>query len=91
VFEKSSKVYILEQDGRNLPHPLFSNDPLRFFLGKNVVVKVDDNFAVTGRLIHYEISEKEKPHRPSILIIENHWGRHVLRGKFLSIVRREGP
>jgi len=87
VFEKSSKVYILEQDGRNLPHPLFSDDPIRFFLGKNVVVKVDDNFAVTGRLIHYVISEREKPHRPSVLVLENNQGRHIIRGKFINITR----
>jgi len=79
------------QEWRSLPRtPLFS-DPINFFLGKNVVVKVDGSLAITGRLIHYEINEREKPHKPSILILENNQGRHVLRGKFLSIVRREGP
>jgi len=67
--------------------PLFSDDPLRFFLGKTVVVKVDGNFAVTGRLIHYVISEREKPHKPSILILENNQGKHVLRGKWLSLAK----
>ena len=67
--------------------PLFSDDPIRFFLGKNVVVKVDDNFAVSGKLIHYMISEREKPHRPSVLVLENNQGRHIIRGKFINITR----
>jgi hypothetical protein len=64
------------------------NEPslLSCFLGKNVVVEADNhNVVVMGRLIHYQIGSKEKPHRPFILVLENNQGKHVLRGDFTSI------
>jgi hypothetical protein len=82
VFKKSFKVYALEQDGRNLPHPpLFS-----IFIGKNVAVDVDGCLTVEGRLIHYCESRSEN-HTPSILILENSQGRHIIRGGFRMIKR----
>ena len=65
--------------------PSFSN-PLNIFLGKNVIVEADyNNIVITGRLIHYQIGNRQKPHRPFILILENGQGKHVLRGNFVSI------
>ena len=85
--EMPSKIYILEQYGRHLPrtNSPFSN-PLNIFLGKNVIVEADyNNIVITGRLIHYQIGNRQKPHRPFILILENGQGKHVLRGNFVSI------
>jgi len=71
--------------------PFFS-DPISFFIGKNVVVKADhNNVVVTGRLIHYQMSGREKPHTPSVLVLENPQGRLVLRGSFVSIAKRDKP
>jgi hypothetical protein len=55
------------------------------FLGKDVQVKVDTRFVVEGQLIHCELGSKSKPHKPTVLIIKNKDGFHVLRGNWLSI------
>jgi hypothetical protein len=62
--------------------PLFS-----IFIGKNVAVDVDGQLTVEGRLIHYSESGAGKNHVPSILIVENSQGRHIIRGKFRMIRR----
>ena len=56
---------------------------IRSFLNKHVQVKIE-GFTVEGTLLHYQENSKEKPHRPSILILENQ-GIHVMRGNFVSI------
>ena len=59
------------------------------FIGKNVAVDVDGQLTVEGRLIHYRESGAGKNHVPSILIVENSQGRHIIRGKF-RMIRRLG-
>jgi hypothetical protein len=63
--------------------PFFSN-PLNFFLGKDVFVEVED-LTVYGRLIQYQLSRKEKPHRPFILILESPIGKVLIRGNWTAI------
>jgi hypothetical protein len=58
------------------------------FIGKNVAVDVDGCLTVQGRLIHYRENRSEN-HTPSILILENSQGRHIVRGKFRMIKRLE--
>jgi len=59
------------------------------FIGKNVDVDVDGQLTVEGRLIHYRESGAGKNHVPSILIVENSQGRHIIRGSF-RMIRRLG-
>jgi hypothetical protein len=62
------------------------NEPsiLSVFLGKTVVVECEPSFTVEGRLTTYQTSSKQT-HEPFILILENGFGKHVLRGNFQSI------
>jgi hypothetical protein len=54
-----------------------------------VAVDVDGQLTVEGRLIYYSESGGGKNHVPSILIVENSQGRHIIRGKF-RMIRRLG-
>jgi small nuclear ribonucleoprotein (snRNP)-like protein len=54
------------------------------FLNKHVKVKVDDGFEVSGMLIHYQMENKTL-HKPSVLILKNGDGLHVLRGNFENL------
>jgi len=65
--------------------PIFS-----FFLHKQVVIKVEEGFIVSGRLISYQLSNGFPGHRPSVLILENLQGQKVLvRGSFIFIATTE--
>jgi len=72
---------------------LFSNQnhyPLiHRFLNRHVKVKVDVDFEVSGMLIHYQENSKDKPHRPTILILKNGEGIHVLRGDWINVTEVE--
>jgi hypothetical protein len=65
------------------PFSLFSN-PLDFFLGKDVFVEVED-LTVYGRIIRYQLGQKERPHRPFILILESPIGKVLIRGNWTAI------
>jgi len=64
--------------------PLFSD-----FIGKNVVVDIDGCLTVEGRLIYYGESRAGESHAPSILIVEDNRGKHIIRGKFHMIRRKD--
>lgn len=55
------------------------------FLGKLVSVEVERGVEVTGRLLRYELGNKNKPHRPHILIMDNGSQRVILRGNWLAM------
>jgi hypothetical protein len=76
----------LSPDNFSRKLPSFSNElPLiRRFLGKNVLVELED-FRVHGKLIGYEFGRKEKPHKPFILIVESSFGKIIIRGNWFSI------
>jgi hypothetical protein len=63
--------------------PFFSN-PLDFFLGKDIFVDVED-LIVYGRIIRYQLGQKERPHRPFILILESPIGKVLIRGNWTVI------
>jgi hypothetical protein len=65
--------------------PFFSN-PLSYFLGKHVLVEVE-NLTVGSRLIRYQLpnGRNEKPHRPFILILGTPIGKVLIRGNWTVI------
>jgi len=59
------------------------------FLHREVVVEVEEGFAVFGRLVGYQPSNGY-PHRPSVLVLENLQGEKIIiRGSFVFIATME--
>jgi small nuclear ribonucleoprotein (snRNP)-like protein len=54
------------------------------FLRKTVRIKVDDGLTVEGLLVCYQMENKTE-HKPSVLVLKNSDGFHVLRGNFENI------
>jgi hypothetical protein len=54
------------------------------FLGKNVLVELED-CVFYGKLLHYQLGRKGKPHKPSLLIVESQIGKVLVRGNWISI------
>jgi len=50
-----------------------------------VRVEVERGLEVRGKLIWYEFGNKNKPHRPNVLIVENGSQKLIVRGNWLSI------
>jgi hypothetical protein len=55
-----------------------------YFLGKTVLVELED-CVFHGKLLHYQLGRKMKPHKPTILIIESQTGKVIIRGNWISI------
>ena len=65
--------------------PFFDHLPLiHQFLNKQVSIEVE-GLTVHGKLIRYDFGNKEKPHRPSVLILESPSGKTVIRGNWINI------
>jgi hypothetical protein len=65
--------------------PFFDELPLiHRFLGKTVLVELED-CVFHGKLLHYQLGRKGKPHKPTILIVESQAGKVLIRGNWLSI------
>jgi hypothetical protein len=54
------------------------------FLNKRVRVKVE-GLSVEGKLLRYQENNKDKPHMPQLLILQNGGGIHILRGDWINI------
>lgn len=72
----------MRQEWRILPHnsPFF--DPLDFFVGRLAIVDASEGVRIVGTLLAFQVeSEGRKPHRPSLLILENQCaGKVIVRG-----------
>ncbi len=77
--ERYQKLYETKRKAENSNLPLIHS-----FLGKYVKVKVDDDLEVSGVLVYYQMENKVE-RKPSILILKNSQGIHVLRGNFENI------
>jgi len=77
--ERIGKLYTSKNKAENSNLPL-----IHTFLNKHVKVKVNDGFEVSGMLIHYQMENKTL-HKPSVLILENGEGLHLLRGNFENL------
>ena len=53
----------------------------RLLVGRTVTVKVQNRVSVSGRLLAFESGNRDG-HAPSLLVLENSEGKHVLRGSF---------
>ena len=62
----------------------FSNSIVENFINKQVSVELE-GLTVHGKLIRYDLGNKQKPHRPSILILECSAGKTVIRGNWINI------
>jgi hypothetical protein len=60
------------------------SNPLSYFLGKNVRVKVEVDFEVTGIFLHYQLENREE-HKPFLLLLKDNSGYHVVRGNWINI------
>jgi len=60
------------------------------FLNQHVKVKVDDGFEVSGVLVCYQMENKTQ-HKPSVLILKDGEGLHVLRGNFENVSEVKKP
>jgi small nuclear ribonucleoprotein (snRNP)-like protein len=77
--ERIGKLYTSKNKAENSNLPL-----IHTFLNKHVKVKIEGNFEVSGVLICYQMENKTL-HKPSVLILKNGDGFHVLRGNFENI------
>ena len=62
----------------------FSNSIVENFINKQVSVELE-GLTVHGELIRYDFGRKQKPHRPSVLIVESPSGKTVIRGNWVNI------
>ena len=62
----------------------FSNSIVENFINKQVSVELE-GLTVHGKLVRYDLGRKEKPHRPSVLILESPLGNIVVRGNWINI------
>jgi len=47
-----------------------------------------EDFLICGKLKAYDFGKKEKPHKPSLLILDSPQGYLILRGNWFSISKR---
>lgn len=59
------------------------------FLNKHVRIKVSEGLEVEGVLIRYQMQNKTE-HKPSLLILKNREGFHIIRGSWISISEVKG-
>jgi len=73
------RLYEVEGKAENGGLPLIHS-----FLNKRVRVKVSEGLTVQGVLVKYQNGDKAN-HSPSILILKDGNGYHILRGNFENI------
>jgi len=55
------------------------------FLYRNVVVAVERNIEIKGRLLRFQFGDSSKPHKPSLLVVENGSQKLIIRGVWEAI------